>query len=128
MRAEERSLASKECAAESAKGPSAKAMDNLFGVRPKAAGVQGAGPRALRQTWHKIDAAVLKSTEAIIGALIEKAREGNLQAAKFLFEFAGIRREVPAKDMGGKGESLAAVLLSRLDSEKVSAQERRPAC
>jgi hypothetical protein len=74
-------------------------------------------PRALQRTWRKIDAVVLASTEEMVLGLVDKAKEGNTQAAKFLFELVGIRREGLAEGAAGSGDSLAAVLLSRLDSE-----------
>jgi hypothetical protein len=63
---------------------------------------------------------VRRSAPKIVGKLLEQAREGSVQHAKFLFDLIGFQPKASEKteeDIGenGAGESLAALLLKKLD-------------
>ncbi len=74
-------------------------------------------PAALRQVWETIAGRVLESAEDMASGLIEVAKEGNLQAAKFLFELTGVTREDLVNGTAEESQSLAALLLKKLDRE-----------
>lgn len=135
MGPEEAGTASNKCAAKSVATKSAsvgetgrsakrKRTTNRNGALREAAKIEldGLTPSALQRTWRKIEAAVLASAEEMVLGLVEKAKEGNPQAAKFLFDFVGIKREAATQEAEG-GESLAAVLLKKLESEAAKAAE-----
>jgi hypothetical protein len=139
MRTEDRSLASKKSAAKNAEGryrrvPDASIAADCQGtlITADASRRGEARPKRVTQwtmlsTWRKVESAVVVSAEDMVLGLIEKAKEGNPQAAKFLFELVEIKREGSTK-AADSCESLASVLLSRLDSEAGagSAAEDRP--
>lgn len=70
--------------------------------------------------------AILRARPGIIQAIIKQAREGSYQHAKFLFEYAGIANaETPAAEAEPQ-QSLAALLLEKLQIEtEEQAAERR---
>lgn len=67
---------------------------------------------------------VVNEMEEIIGALIKKAKDGSSQHAKFLFDFAGVEEGGGEEESspGREAESLAELLLRRLDAAAAGAQ------
>jgi hypothetical protein len=70
-----------------------------------------------QQVKQECQQRVIDAMGEIVGGLLEKAKDGSCQHAKFLFDFAGVEAGgAEASAPGRKDESLAALLLSGLDS------------
>ena len=70
--------------------------------------------------------AILRARPGIIRALLKQARQGSWQHAKFLFEYAGVAHSDPPGQEAEPEQSLAALLLEKLQIEtEEQAAERR---
>ena len=78
-------------------------------------------PEAQSDAWHRAAAKVLTSTENMVDAVIEKAKQGNPQAAKFAFDFAGVKPDGAAG--GEAGDELMTRLLEHLEEDATSDPE-----
>ena len=82
-----------------------------------------------RQVQQECTAKVMQEMTEIITAVIGKAKEGSFQHAKFLLDFAGVEGagsgEGSSPEQGG--ESLAELLLRRLDAAAAGTSASPPA-
>lgn len=86
-------------------------------------------PLSPEQATRKAVAAVFGALDRIVKAMIDKAAEGSHLHAELLFDFAGISAASLPAEMGAEPQSLAQLLMEKLDrmaEESASAEGKRP--
>ena len=89
----------------------------------------GAESLSSEQATRQAVAAVFRDLGMIVEAMIGKAKAGSHLHAKLLFEFAGISAASLAPEAGAEPQSLAELLLKKLDQMAegcASAEGERP--
>lgn len=78
---------------------------------------------------EQVKGMVRASAVLIVKGVIEAAKKGQLAQVKYLFEMAGVHPPEEQSQAGGEGESLAQVLLRRLNlpSEPVTSDKESTA-
>ena len=86
--------------------------------RPEADKLPGENKRKpAEQVKQECQQRIIDEMGEIVGGLLEKAKDGSCQHAKFLFDFAGVEAGgAEASSPARADESLAALLLSGLDA------------
>jgi len=83
-----------------------------------------------RQVQQECTAKVMQEMGEIFSAVIGKAKKGSFQHAKFLLDFAGVEGAGSGAGNSSEqgGESLAELLLRRLDAAAAGLSASPPAC